>query len=175
MTSGLNPVTIRFGRCECSSSGRAPPCQGGGSEFEPRHSLHFLKSIPASQRWRGCFFANSLPSPVRAPRAREIRGAGSPRIPFAGCDSEFEPRHSLHVGAKSAPFKAPTQRVGAFHFAPLPLLSPRKLKGVFAGAPSVKFGPSQKGRIALPEQRKNRQGSPPRRFFIPVFMPFTSF
>ena len=25
--------------CECSSSGRAPPCQGGGSEFEPRHSL----------------------------------------------------------------------------------------------------------------------------------------
>ena len=26
-------------KCECSSSGRAPPCQGGGSEFEPRHSL----------------------------------------------------------------------------------------------------------------------------------------
>ena len=28
--------------CECSSSGRAPPCQGGGSEFEPRHSLQFF-------------------------------------------------------------------------------------------------------------------------------------
>ena len=27
--------------CGCSSSGRAPPCQGGGSEFEPRHPLHF--------------------------------------------------------------------------------------------------------------------------------------
>ena len=26
--------------CERSSSGRAPPCQGGGSEFEPRRSLH---------------------------------------------------------------------------------------------------------------------------------------
>ena len=26
---------------ECSSSGRAPPCQGGGSEFEPRRSLQF--------------------------------------------------------------------------------------------------------------------------------------
>ena len=26
-------------RCGCSSSGRAPPCQGGGSEFEPRHPL----------------------------------------------------------------------------------------------------------------------------------------
>ena len=30
-------------RCECSSSGRAPPCQGGGSEFEPRHSLHSME------------------------------------------------------------------------------------------------------------------------------------
>ena len=26
--------------CGCSSSGRAPPCQGGGSEFEPRCPLH---------------------------------------------------------------------------------------------------------------------------------------
>ena len=25
--------------CGCSSSGRAPPCQGGGSEFEPRQPL----------------------------------------------------------------------------------------------------------------------------------------
>ena len=34
--------------CGRSSSGRAPPCQGGGSEFEPRHPLqlkrlHYLK------------------------------------------------------------------------------------------------------------------------------------
>ena len=38
------PSPARFScggpKCECSSSGRAPPCQGGGSEFEPRHSLH---------------------------------------------------------------------------------------------------------------------------------------
>ena len=27
--------------CGCSSSGRAPPCQGGGSEFEPRQPLQF--------------------------------------------------------------------------------------------------------------------------------------
>ena len=27
--------------CGRSSSGRAPPCQGGGSEFEPRNPLHF--------------------------------------------------------------------------------------------------------------------------------------
>ena len=29
--------------CGCSSSGRAPPCQGGGSEFEPRHPLQVLR------------------------------------------------------------------------------------------------------------------------------------
>ena len=34
-------VPKREPRCGCSSSGRAPPCQGGGSEFEPRHPLHF--------------------------------------------------------------------------------------------------------------------------------------
>ena len=27
-------------KCGFSSSGRAPPCQGGGSGFEPRHPLH---------------------------------------------------------------------------------------------------------------------------------------
>ena len=31
-------------RCRCSSSGRAPPCQGGGSEFEPRHLLQKQKA-----------------------------------------------------------------------------------------------------------------------------------
>ena len=32
--------------CGCSSSGRAPPCQGGGSEFEPRHPLQTKKGVP---------------------------------------------------------------------------------------------------------------------------------
>ena len=31
--------------CGCSSSGRAPPCQGGGSEFEPRHPLQREKNL----------------------------------------------------------------------------------------------------------------------------------
>ncbi len=35
-----NNVYNSFCICGCSSSGRAPPCQGGGSEFEPRHPLH---------------------------------------------------------------------------------------------------------------------------------------
>ena len=30
-------------KCGCSSSGRAPPCQGGGSEFEPRQPLQKRK------------------------------------------------------------------------------------------------------------------------------------
>ena len=30
-------------KCGCSSSGRAPPCQGGGSGFEPRHPLQYPK------------------------------------------------------------------------------------------------------------------------------------
>ena len=31
--------------CGLSSSGRAPPCQGGGSEFEPRRPLHSKQDI----------------------------------------------------------------------------------------------------------------------------------
>ena len=32
--------------CGFSSSGRAPPCQGGGSEFEPRNPLHRTLNKP---------------------------------------------------------------------------------------------------------------------------------
>ena len=39
---GSSPFGVAI--CGCSSSGRAPPCQGGGSEFEPRHPLHKKKS-----------------------------------------------------------------------------------------------------------------------------------
>ena len=34
-----NDTRCKESTCGCSSSGRAPPCQGGGSEFEPRHPL----------------------------------------------------------------------------------------------------------------------------------------
>ena len=37
--------------CGCSSSGRAPPCQGGGSGFEPRHPLHLeAEALKGSKR-----------------------------------------------------------------------------------------------------------------------------
>lgn len=47
---GSNPVFCS--NCESSSVGRAPPCQGGGREFEPRLSLkcrmiHRCIAVPA--------------------------------------------------------------------------------------------------------------------------------
>ena len=56
--------------CECSSSGRAPPCQGGGSGFEPRHSLQ--KERHASKRvffWPLC------------PDGQMSSSGGTPSIP----------------------------------------------------------------------------------------------
>ena len=35
-------------KCGFSSSGRAPPCQGGGSEFEPRNPLQNLRTLKIS-------------------------------------------------------------------------------------------------------------------------------
>ena len=45
-TSQGNPAG--FPICGRSSSGRAPPCQGGGSEFEPRRPLHFGDLVSGS-------------------------------------------------------------------------------------------------------------------------------
>ena len=36
--------------CGFSSSGRAPPCQGGGSEFEPRNPLQTKPLLPVKAR-----------------------------------------------------------------------------------------------------------------------------
>ena len=54
----------------CSSSGRAPPCQGGGSEFEPRHPLQLRKVVRRDGffRARRIFRLEPLPSPPCAAR-----------------------------------------------------------------------------------------------------------
>ena len=39
--------------CGFSSSGRAPPCQGGGSEFEPRNPLQHLSSRNQDGKYAG--------------------------------------------------------------------------------------------------------------------------
>ena len=75
--------------CGCSSSGRAPPCQGGGSEFEPRQPLQ-----RKGTELIGAFVFYT--KRTRCLHLRSIRGRG-PResVAFAGCDSEFEPRQPL--------------------------------------------------------------------------------
>ena len=59
--------------CGHSSSGRAPPCQGGGSEFEPRCPLQLRNShhrsvsaLRRKLRYDGNSFA-SPPEPLRIP------------------------------------------------------------------------------------------------------------
>ena len=42
----VSAIVLTQHLCGFSSSGRAPPCQGGGSEFEPRNPLH-IKSVRA--------------------------------------------------------------------------------------------------------------------------------
>ena len=64
--------------CECSSSGRAPPCQGGGSEFEPRHSLQIFSArlFPVTEEGGG---PGELGTSTRArgvPRAHKIGRCG---------------------------------------------------------------------------------------------------
>ena len=51
-TSQGNPAG--FPICGRSSSGRAPPCQGGGSGFEPRHPLQ--KTLKKHLSFDECFF-----------------------------------------------------------------------------------------------------------------------
>ena len=46
--AGKQPARTH-GMCGRSSSGRAPPCQGGGSEFEPRWPLHLWKFSSAGR------------------------------------------------------------------------------------------------------------------------------
>ena len=74
--------------CGRSSSGRARPCQGRGSEFEPRRPLQ--KETP-SVRMVFLFGMsragwNSLPRPARSASNPEVK-AGLPRmaLPFVGC------------------------------------------------------------------------------------------
>ena len=71
-------------RCECSSSGRAPPCQGGGSEFEPRHSLQNKNGLRKQSvfilEWGiGVELAASTSSTRCAALTFNPGGAGSPQ------------------------------------------------------------------------------------------------
>ena len=62
LTSGTE-MFLRYTECGFSSSGRAPPCQGGGSEFEPRNPLHFFRHHSQAVRQRSAkpLFPGSIP------------------------------------------------------------------------------------------------------------------
>ena len=105
--------------CGCSSSGRAPPCQGGGSEFEPRQPLQ-------TQRWRYFLLCGNWQ--LRYRNLVFNRGAGPPqKRAFVGCVSEFEPRQPLqtntvlmrsHICGCSSSGRAPPCQGGGSEFEP---------------------------------------------------------
>ena len=79
--------------CGHSSSGRAPPCQGGGSEFEPRNPLHFVRCVnrASGARVRRFYFGPAMNRYLRkfssAGRASALQAEGQ----------RFEPVNFHHV------------------------------------------------------------------------------
>ena len=111
MTSGklfaIIPLVAEI--CGCSSSGRAPPCQGGGSEFEPRQPLQNKKDTHM-----GVFFVLRLTQA----RARDFRLF--PKI--IGFDRRCTP-NSCHGSFRAKP-----------EFRAIPSLSPPTVRGLFCFA-----------------------------------------
>ena len=76
--------------CGCSSSGRAPPCQGGGSEFEPRQplqSVHLRKRVDffVFHRWVYAVFLCGNGAPARGQKDRQptvFYPLGTPTFPY---------------------------------------------------------------------------------------------
>ena len=77
--------------CGRSSSGRAPPCQGGGSEFEPRRPLQNSKtSVPARKRQlRRFLFVRR-----RAARPGAIQQKGGNNVIFGKYINRYYLRHA---------------------------------------------------------------------------------
>ena len=86
----------------CSSSGRAPPCQGGGSEFEPRHPLHSGAGFVCLLRF---FIETGHPAGFAAIRCSRPAGRCIPRwkrptgaVPFClASRSWWMVRHTLRT------------------------------------------------------------------------------
>ncbi len=90
--------------CGSSSVGRAPPCQGGGRESEPRLPLHFLRGCSSMAELQPSKLATRVRFPSPAPSAikRCIAAiCGSSSVgrapPCQGGGRESEPRLPLHM------------------------------------------------------------------------------
>ena len=93
---GADSLSLVWAQCGCSSSVERHPCQGGGSEFEPRHPLHIVSS------------GNLLDAPAFRPVLCGCSSSGR-APPCQGGGSEFEPRHPLHRATR--PFSAHAGRM----------------------------------------------------------------
>ena len=60
---------LRHPICGSSSVGRAPPCQGGGRESEPRLPLHFLRGCSSMAELQPSKLATRVRFPSPAPSA----------------------------------------------------------------------------------------------------------
>ena len=61
--------SLRHPICGSSSVGRAPPCQGGGRESEPRLPLHFLRGCSSMAELQPSKLATRVRFPSPAPSA----------------------------------------------------------------------------------------------------------
>ncbi len=75
-TSPQGPAPQALPVCGFSSSGRAPPCQGGGSEFEPRNPLQTKKTVRKDRFF--CLEPAAAGYPLAALARREQRGPPGP-------------------------------------------------------------------------------------------------
>ena len=159
--------------CERSSSGRAPPCQGGGSEFEPRRSLQ--KKKRDSQKAVSLFFgirpvlSNSLPPPkTRAARFFQSEGTRGPcKGPQALCGvggSEFGPRRPFSVqissggGRRLSPNSVPPPLKRALRVFSNPRAPGAPAKGQ---RPFVGWAEASSGLVAVSVPHQQRGRTPP--------------
>ena len=95
--------------CGCSSSGRAPPCQGGGSEFEPRQPLQNKKVSLLD--WLFLFLRREARKPV--PQAKNMPVACflgrvvRPTVPVGRSLVSRHPRREAHQKQRE---RIPTRR-----------------------------------------------------------------
>ena len=136
--------------CGFSSFGRAPPCQGGGSEFEPRNPLQRIHPI------LGGFFKSSFHFKNTASCGFSSFGRAPP---CQGGGSEFEPRNPLQVLFEAVVFlkcgfsssgRAPPSQGGCGEFESRnPLQSQKSLQRGFWLFPFYKNHPCQVSRQLL--------------------------
>ncbi len=79
-TSPQGPAPQALPVCGFSSSGRAPPCQGGGSEFEPRNPLQTKKTVRKDRFFVWSGPPRSAGLSARCARSTRTEGPSGPHL-----------------------------------------------------------------------------------------------